>query len=134
MLISWDDKYSVYVKEMDNHHKQLVNIINELHDAMLLGKGKEVMSNILNELVDYTKFHFAAEEELLNKKGYPGINNQKSAHKSFVEKVESFRRDFTNGKLSLSMEVMSFLKDWLLNHINKSDKEYGIFFKEKGPI
>lgn len=134
MLINWDDKYSVGVTEMDAHHQKLVSMINELHDAMLTGKGKEKIASVLGNMVEYTKFHFAAEENFLNKKGYPEINSQKTAHKGFVEKAEGFQKDLASGKLSLTMEVMSFLKDWLLNHINKSDKAYGTYLKEKGLI
>ena len=62
-LIAWDDdKYSVKVREWDNHHKNIIKAINELNDAMSVGKGKEALGRILENLASYTNFHFTAEE------------------------------------------------------------------------
>ena len=61
-LIAWNDSYSVKVKQMDEQHKKLVEMINQLHDAMKVGQGKQVVGDVLNALVSYTKTHFASEE------------------------------------------------------------------------
>lgn len=131
-LIIWNEQLSVNVKEMNQHHEKLVNLINDLHDAMRVGKSKEILSDILAKLLDYTRFHFTAEEDFMQKYGYPGLDQQKAQHQHFIKKIQDFQSDLNEGKLMLSMEIMNFLKDWLVKHIEAEDKKYGPFFNEKG--
>lgn len=123
-LITWSDKYSVQVPSIDNQHKKLADLINQLHSALAEGKAKMVLTNILNELVSYTKTHFAYEESLLHKEKYPGYITHKLQHDELTKKVISYQKDFQAGKTSISLEVMNFLKDWLINHITGTDKKY----------
>lgn len=123
-LVVWNDRYSVGVAELDNHHKKLMSLINELHDAMKAGKGKDALGVMLKELLDYTNFHFRAEEAHMKKKGYSGLALHAVEHKQFVEKVNNSIKEYENGRLSLTMEVMEFLKSWLVNHIMVEDKKY----------
>lgn len=131
-LITWSDKYSVNVKSIDVQHQKLVNIINNLHDALSSGKAKETLAKTLNELIDYTKKHFAYEETLLKSNGYMAFITHKSTHDNFVKKISQMHFDYNSGKTNMSIELMNFLKDWLVNHINKTDKEYSQHLKSKG--
>lgn len=131
-LITWNENYSVKVKEIDNQHKKLVDLINQLHDAMKEGKGKDIIGNILNELVNYTVYHFGYEEKLFDKYGYPEGKIHTRQHNDLVWKVKSYVNDFQSGKGVLPLEVMNFLRDWLLNHIGKDDKKYTPFLNSKG--
>ncbi len=131
-LINWDDKYSVKIKEIDNQHQKLVRLINLLHDAMKEGKGKQVVGKILNDLVDYTVFHFAYEEKLFDRYSYPGGQTHKLEHNDLVQKVKKYVNDFQSEKPILPMEVMNFLQNWLINHINGTDKKYSSFLIGKG--
>lgn len=131
-FISWDENYCVGVREFDNHHKKLVSLTNDLHESMKVGKSKEILSDIIKELVDYTAKHFAAEEKYMQQYNYPDMQQHKVEHEKFVAKVIEFQKGYEAGKVLLTMEVNSFLKDWLLNHILKTDKEYGQYFNEKG--
>ncbi|MCP4155241.1 MAG: hemerythrin family protein [bacterium] len=133
-IFKWDDNYSVKVIEMDRQHKKLVDLINRLHDAMKSGQANEVQKGILQEMIKYTKSHFADEEKYLEKHNYPGMKEQKRQHELFVEELRGFVQDYKDGKLMLSLDIMNFLKDWLLNHILKVDKKYTDFLKEKGVI
>ena len=127
-LIRWDEKYSVNIVAIDTEHKRLVELINKLHDSMRDRKTDQVLGTIVSELVQYTKTHFATEENFLSKNGYPKLNDHKKEHKDFIQKISDFEDGFKNGKLMLSMEIISFLKDWLIKHIQGSDKEYGDYF------
>lgn len=127
-----DEKYSVGVKESDLQHKKLVELINSLHDAMKEGKGKDVLARVLQELVKYAASHFATEEKYMTQFNYPGYSAHKAEHESFVTKVVDFQKDFDSGKAVMTLEVMSFLKDWLVKHILGTDKKYGPFFNEHG--
>lgn len=131
-LITWDEKYSVKIKEIDNQHQKMVKLINLLHDAMKEGKGKQVIGTVLNDLVNYTVFHFSYEEKLFDRYNYPDGMIHKSEHNTLVNKVKVYVKDFETGKGVLPIEVMNFLQDWLLNHINGTDKKYSSFFTSKG--
>ena len=131
-LINWNDRLSVNVKVIDEQHKKLVDMINDLHDAMKQRKGKEILNQILTSLIEYTAIHFKQEEGYLTKFGYKDIINHKKKHVEFVQKVVNFKKDFENGKILLTIEVMDFLSEWLKEHIQGTDKEYTSFLNEKG--
>lgn len=130
--LAWDEKYSVGVKEIDSQHQKLIELINELHEAMKLGKGKDIMSQVLQSLIDYTATHFGTEEKYMTAFKYPQFSSHKLEHEKFVKKVLDFQKDYNSGKLALTLDVMAFLKDWLVSHIQGTDKKFGPFFNEKG--
>ena len=133
-LVSWQSHYSVNIKEIDKQHQQLVNIMNNLHDGMKQGKGKEVLSQVLNELINYTAFHFKTEETLFDKYSYPETTVHKRQHTDLVQQVLEFKENFDSGKKILTMEVMEFLKEWLTNHIVGSDRNYSVYLNNKGVV
>jgi hemerythrin len=131
-MVTWNNNLSVNVVEIDMQHKRLVEMINELYEAMKIGKGKDVTGKILNGLISYTATHFTTEEKYFTKFGYPDTVNHKKEHAAFVKKVNDFKEGFETGKLSLTIEVMNFLSEWLFKHIKVTDKNYSKFFNEKG--
>ncbi|MBN1409286.1 MAG: hemerythrin family protein [Spirochaetales bacterium] len=131
-LIEWNDALSIQISEIDNQHMKLVQIINNLHAAMLEGKGKLVIEKILNEMVDYTVYHFSTEEKLMGPHRYPLEEEHRKQHAGFVEKAKDFQEKMSQGKLFLSIEIMNFLKNWLSNHIMDSDKKFGSHLREMG--
>ncbi len=131
-LIAWDDSLSVNVAEIDRQHQKLVAMINELHDAMKSGKGKDVMGKILSGLISYTDTHFKAEENYFVQFKYPDAASHIKEHVAFVKKVSDFQHDFEAGRLTVSIDTLYFLRDWLQGHIKGTDKKYSSFFHEKG--
>lgn len=131
-LIQWNDGLSVGVVEIDKQHQRLVGMINELYDAMKEGKGKDALGSIINGLIGYAGTHFRTEEKYFDKFGYPDARDHKKEHLDFTKKVAEFKNGFDKGRVGLSVEVMTFLSDWLQNHIKGADKKYGPFFNEKG--
>jgi hemerythrin len=131
-IIQWDESFSVNVTEIDKQHQRLVEMINELYDAMRQGKGKVVIGKTINGLVDYADLHFKTEEKYFDLFAYSDALAHKREHADFVKKVTEFRSGLESGKLSLSLDVMNFLSDWLQNHIKVVDKKYAPFFNEKG--
>ncbi|MDR4508031.1 MAG: bacteriohemerythrin [Candidatus Brocadiaceae bacterium] len=127
-IMEWKDEFSVNVAEFDSHHKQLVVMINELHDAMTGGKGKQVLGEILQKLVNYCAFHFKAEEQLFQKHDYPDYKEHKGKHDNMANKVLALQKDFQAGKAAITLEVSNFLRDWLNKHILQTDKKYCEFF------
>ncbi|MDW7733293.1 MAG: bacteriohemerythrin [Methanolobus sp.] len=131
-LVIWSDKYSMNIKEIDEQHKNLVKMINELHDAMLNARSKEVALGIINNMAEYTQYHFSTEEKYMVQYKYPEYVAHKKEHDKFIEQVGAFKKDYESGKAGLTFELLNFLKDWLVGHIQESDRKYSPFFNEKG--
>jgi len=131
--MTWTDKLSVGVKELDEDHKQLVGMINTLYDGMSKGKGKETLGPILDGLIGYARFHFGHEEEFFAKSEYPHAAAHKAEHNNFTRQVLDIQTRLRSGAAgSLSLEGMNFLKNWLVVHIQGSDKKYGAHFNANG--
>lgn len=131
-LLTWQDKYSVGIKQIDDQHKQLITMINELNDAMLAGKGKDVLMTVLNKLAGYCVSHFALEEKLFDTHTYPETADHKDKHNKMTAKVKALIGEVQSGKSTVSIEVMNFLKNWLDKHIMETDKKYGPYLNSKG--
>ena len=123
-LFTWNDSYSVSVQQFDDQHKVLFNLINELHDAMSQGKGRDRIGQTLNTLISYTRGHFSAEEAALRKASYPDYDQHKKEHDAFTAKVLGFETTYRAGTSNLSVQLMNFLRDWLSDHILRNDKQY----------
>ena len=125
-FVAWTKKMSVGVAVMDDDHKKMIAIINELHDGILAGHKKDILASFLDRLVDYSRFHFAREEELFAKTSYLAAPIHKMEHLSFVSRISNLQERFKTAPVAmLDLELMSFLRNWLLTHIQGSDKQYG---------
>ncbi len=131
-LINWDDSYSVGIKKIDEQHKGLVKLVNELHDAMSQGAATSVLSKVLGSLVDYTIIHFTTEEELMRTYDYPDLTRHKAEHDKLTSQVKDFQEKFGQGKSTITYELMDFLSDWLINHILDTDKKYSSYMASRG--
>lgn len=131
--IKWNREMLTGVPDIDKQHRQLVALINDLHHALREGKTQQSMKEILDEVVEYTKYHFSFEEQMMQRCSYPDLNNHKRLHESLVRQVLNIYDGFENGKNCIGIETFNFLKDWLTNHILKVDKSYSAkmrqFFK-----
>jgi hemerythrin len=107
-------------------------MLNELSDAMTQGKGKDILGKILDGLISYTVIHFKTEEQYFERYKYSETTTHKKEHAAFVKKVSEFKEGFAKGQLSVTSEVLYFLRDWLNNHIKITDKKYSAFFNENG--
>lgn len=128
----WRQEYNINVKEMDKQHMALVGIINDLQQSINEGEGKESLGKILKDVMAYMDKHFASEEKLMKKRGYPRYEEHKNKHVKMRAKVESLIRDYKGGQVAMTFAVLKFLQDWLIKHIMERDKDYGKFFNRKG--
>ncbi len=128
----WKDEYSVGIEEMDNDHKKLLSLINQLQTAVHYYTGKEFEEKALDELVDYTKTHFKKEEKLMAENDYADLDAHKLKHKEFIDKVDHFLEQYKSDADVTMIDTLAFLKNWLIKHINGTDKEYGKILNEKG--
>jgi len=131
-MIVWDDKYSVEIQEIDEQHKHLIAIMNELYAALAHRSDRELVGKVLDKLVDYTRTHFAVEETLMRLFNYSNYDEHKAIHDKIVAQVEDFQNKFHAGDTHVGMELLMFLKDWLFAHINETDKQYVRTFHKGG--
>lgn len=131
-LITWSEEYELGFKTVDEQHEKLVDLINKLYNAFMLAEANEVISGILDDMLDYTVYHFKAEEDFFEAQGYSDSEKHKKEHELFVEKTKGFVEKFSQNDADLTYDVMNFLRGWLLAHILGSDKEYSRYFISKG--
>ncbi len=130
-LVTFTPELSVGVKKFDEHHKKLFSIINKLSNAMSNGLAGKSVTEIVKELVDYTDYHFKAEEEAFEQFNFPGKEDHIRIHNTMLKTARGLLEDAQHGKKVLSTELLEFLQDWILEHIMGTDKEYSSFLKNK---
>lgn len=123
---------SVGVEVFDSQHQKIIKMINDLADSIEHHHGDEGVDTALREMIEYTMFHFTAEEAQFKTLGYPDVKGHVKQHEYFIRKVEKFVADFDNNKPVLSGDLIFFLRDWWLNHIMSEDMLYSSFFNERG--
>ena len=132
-LLNWNDNLSVKIPSIDEQHKVLINMINNLQDAMSSGDSRAVLGDIFDGLIKYTEQHFAFEEKLFIEHGYGEMEDHLKEHSQFVAKVKDLNKQFTgSSNFMIGVDVMKFLTDWLVNHIQGIDTKYTDFFISKG--
>ena len=129
-LIKWSDTYNLGLKEIDEQHKSLLDLINKIWQSIIDRNEKDVVFGLVEELERYTLAHFAAEETFMRVTDYPDFVAHKREHQELVSRVaEEKKRAIQVG--SLSLDLMHFLRDWLVGHILVSDKAYANFTQKK---
>lgn len=123
-LIQWSPELSIGIEEIDSQHKVLVDILNHLHAAIVHHQGSLEVTHVLDELVDYTRIHFAVEECLLRMLDYPDYEEHKAKHEKLIEQIRHFRQRLIDEGRASTFELLHFLKQWLTVHIMESDREY----------
>jgi len=132
-LLAWNDRLSVGVASIDKQHQKLVSLLNDFYDAAQAGRGKEKLELLLAALVDYTKVHFSHEEQLFAKSSYPDAATHKKLHDDLTGQVLALQKHYQAGDdAALSVEVLKFLKNWLITHIQGADKKYGPHLAHQG--
>lgn len=131
-LFRWTTDYAVGIPEIDEEHRRLFGLAENLHKAMLEGKGTAVLANLHGELLDYTGSHFAHEEQLMQGIGYPGHRQHCQEHENLRSRVLAIQDRLASGEITMTIEVMQFLMTWLDRHITISDCRIGSYMKMKG--
>jgi len=128
---SWNNSFSVSDELMDEHHKKIFNIINDLHELLENDFDELRYISILNDLKEYSLYHFSAEENLLEKLNYPKLMIQKIQHEIFTDKLTAFINKYDLNQEIMSLKMMSFLKEWLIKHILELDMDYKSYLSNK---
>jgi hemerythrin len=131
LKFSWSDECSVGIKEIDDQHKKLFDLVNKLHQAIRNRAGTKACVFILDELVDYTVTHFALEETMMRIGAYPDYEAHRGQHNALVDQVQALQQKIASGQAAIGFELMHFLRNWLTRHILKEDMQYGVYFRER---
>ena len=122
-IIQWNDLLNTGIQIVDKQHRRLIDLINQLFKCMKDGGDRMVLGNVVDELVDYTVTHFRTEEDLMKKHHYPDFEGHKRIHDQFVAKVGDFAEKLKSGVRLAPADIYKFLKDWLISHIEKQDRD-----------
>jgi hemerythrin len=135
-LIEWNDSLKLGIAVVDRQHETLVAIINRLHAATMEGRGTDVISEIMDELIIYTATHFSMEEKYFAQFDYPDAEEHKREHDALIEKVSAFASDFEktlrSSRSALAKELLQFLQIWWRYHMMETDSKFVTLFKERG--
>lgn len=128
-IFVWDESFELGIELFDEHHRHLVGLLNKTYDNFTSGTRNESIESVLDELIDYATYHFAAEEHWMKEHRYPDLRQHQEEHERFSRRVVEIQNDYHSLKAKLSLEVLSFLKRWLSDHILNTDAEYGLFYR-----
>lgn len=135
-LIQWQESYSVGIELLDDDHRLLISLINQLEEASQAEQDTaealptSVTNSVLTVLVEYTKGHFAREEAMMEKAAYPDLEGHRAEHQALAAEVETIAERYQQGDVvSLQADVLVFLKNWLMGHILGVDKLYAPYLK-----
>jgi hemerythrin len=131
-LITWSNTLSCGVKLIDDQHKELVRLVNEMFHHVTGDQTQEqdFFNRVIGETVKYIKVHFATEERIMIATKYAGYDDHKKEHETFVLKTVENIKDYQEGKRLTLSSFTKFIKDWILSHIAVMDKQYFEHFKK----
>ncbi|MGD2033938.1 MAG: bacteriohemerythrin [Bacteroidales bacterium] len=128
--IEWTSKFSIGNSKIDDDHKKLISIYNDLVDLIEFQKNREEFAKILTEMTDYSLIHFKKEEEYIEKLLYPKLKEHINYHKDYIYKVAMYNINLLSADPTSPEEIIRFLKKWWINHILSADLDYESFKKE----
>lgn len=127
MIIWKDEIHSVHNETIDTQHKRLVEMINELDQAVTSGKEYQIVNKVLEQALEYTVYHFQTEEDLMEQASFPEREQHTAEHEAFKRKVKQLQKRETNLDILVPIELLMYLRNWLTKHIQSSDKDLGLF-------
>lgn len=130
--IKWKDEYSVGITHIDQDHKKLISLLNQFTVAYDHAMSEDFEKKALEELIDYTKYHFKREEKLMSENDYPDFEAHKAKHQEMIEQVGTFVELYNEKGHDALKEISEYLTVWLISHINGTDKEYTQYLNEQG--
>ncbi len=131
-MINWEDKYSVSVSVIDEEHKKFIDIINKAACVQKYDNDSRAITEILIEMTTYAREHFKTEETYMTNFEYSDYKSHKDEHNYFSKIISNYCNKLMHGDLAIIDEVLEHLKQYLINHIQGTDKKYADCFKENG--
>lgn len=130
--IVWTEKLMTGVESIDEQHQILVNMLNEANQRLTASSGRDVLEEIVRDLMSYALYHFDNEEEMMVENDYTAEEKEAHfrEHRAFSKKVSDLQQDLRQGNLISREELLSFLNGWLINHILNTDQKLGKFLNQ----
>jgi hemerythrin len=132
VFFRWSNAYSVRIPAIDEQHQELVNILNRLFIAVSKREGNKIIAGILDSLMDYTHTHFALEERLMKEANYQDFQNHRHEHKKLIEQLDLLTKKYMLEEKPIYFEMLSFLRNWLKEHILGCDAKYSAALQKAG--
>lgn len=132
--INWTESLSVKIDSIDDQHKKLIDLMNDFYENVTKRSNNESILKLIDGMKKYTLTHFNMEEKYMVQFKYPHYLQHKKEHDFFIEKVNALENKIKKGTVIVSYEITAFLKDWLKNHIQNTDKQYTAFFIKNGIV
>ena len=132
-FVKWEDKYVTGIKLIDSQHRELVILANQLYQACCGGNEEvgTVFKDSMSRMVEYVRFHFGAEQSLLERINFPYHREHKAKHDALVKKILAAAMDYNEGKKFVPNQFVRTLKDWVFGHIAVEDKIYAAYAREQ---
>jgi hemerythrin-like metal-binding protein/PAS domain S-box-containing protein len=130
--LEWTDDLALDIDEMDEQHKQVIALINQLQDSVSQGKNKKDIKENLRSFIDFASYHFGNEEQYFDQFGFNDSESHGVEHQKFLKEVKQLQSDYSGGKENIPIETLASLKNRLLTHFEESDIKYKDLFKLKG--
>lgn len=134
-LIEWDNCYSVNNVEIDTQHNKLFSLLNKLHNTyggkLSSQERDRVIADTVKQICDYTSYHFKSEEDYMKKINYPALREHFRLHKDFSTRIFEYDYELRKDRLVFGSEIISLLKNWLLDHILVEDQKFCLFLAEE---
>ncbi len=131
-MIRWNKEYNINISIIDVDHKRFVDIVNKAIIAKQGGKSPEEIQEILNEMIQHAKTHFKTEETYMKEFNYPEYQCHIEEHRDFSLRTNAYLDRVINGDCNIANEILEYLKQWLINHIQGTDKKYLQCFIKNG--
>ena len=128
----WTEGYRVNIALLDQQHRQLIETVNELDQALRTGEGKSVVEAVLDKLVEYALVHFTAEERLMQQHDFPGLSTHQTQHEMFRQKIATYLDDQKAGKPGVPVSLLLFMQEWMKQHLLTTDRQYSAFLNARG--
>ena len=129
--IQWDDSFNLQIDVIDEQHRRLVELMNRLIDIKDKDLSGEGVVEALGEMTNYLGDHFDTEEQMMIDHGYPGIVSHREEHQNFVTQTAFYIATYRESGVSLEKDILMFLQEWLVDHILKTDQDFGRFVKKR---
>ena len=132
-MITWDQHiHGVGIAEMDQQHRWLCDIINNMESALDNAAVPATLNTVLDELIQFTEFHFFTEEHYMRRHNYPDEAPHREGHHHLVDQLLELKRDFGLRDKTQARSAIQFLESWLLVHIQHADRQLGEYLRSRG--
>jgi len=131
-LLTMNHSTTVDVRAMDDQHGILMDTLNELRLAVVRGSNREEVTQLLNQLIEFTRMHFLSEEQLMETYGYPGFAEHREEHQRLLLQIQDSAGKMQHSPSMHMRPLLAFLRDGYREHIEGTDKEYGPWLNARG--